>query len=60
MTSLCGIIQVFSLISFECLADNRKVIYFILSSSAYDESYISKISELLKSKGYTIETKYLN
>lgn len=45
MTSLCRLIQVFFLISFECLAGNGKVIYLISSSSAYDKNYIPKISE---------------
>ncbi|NIG98902.1 MAG: LD-carboxypeptidase [Serratia symbiotica] len=42
------------------MADNGKVIYLISSSSAYDKISIPKISGFLKSKGYTIETKYLN
>lgn len=50
----------FFIISFETLANDKKVIYLISSSSAYNESSISNIIKTLQNKGYDVKTKYLN
>lgn len=38
----------------------KDTIYLISSSSAYDESYIPKITETFKNKGFNVNTQYLN
>ncbi|WP_210160716.1 LD-carboxypeptidase [Liberibacter crescens] len=46
--------------SFSALAEDIKVIHLIASSSAYDEGSIKDIIDVLKEKGYSANTKYLN
>ncbi|NNP71648.1 LD-carboxypeptidase [Acinetobacter defluvii] len=38
----------------------KDTIYLISSSSAYDESYIPKITQAFKNKGFNVSTEYLN